>query len=186
MELDEKETKTALEGLYVGAKHNDSLAVAVWCKKLDEMGVGFRAQNYIFSEASRDFSPGIPSGKINVAFDIAKEQYAVRRTLVMAPEQIQSPLHIGDLFVSNKGVEAKVIEIKADNYYSGDMTQIRLEMMSGINQGLKVWYDQKTLQNLFRKKEPPSQNLNQDGVKTLAEAVFQVQKSNEKTKTMKV
>jgi hypothetical protein len=88
MELDEKETKTALEGLYVSAKHNDSLAVAVWCKKLDEIGVGFRAQNYIFSEASRDFSPGIPSGKINVAFDIALEQYSIRRVAEMANDVV--------------------------------------------------------------------------------------------------
>lgn len=260
MDLNEKETKTALEALYVAAKHHDNLAVGVWCKKLDELGVGFRAQNYIFSEASRDFSPGIPSGKINVAFDIAKEQYAIRRVAEMVSDgavvdnavknqekttrEIKigttkqwahaiaeihkngvvsnydekdktlvywyvdgsgegcysveqnvalinqhaiennvdieiaaslyglsmaqfnelkqsldeaNPIKKGDLFVSHKGVEAKVVETKSDSYYSGDMSQIRLQFLSGMNEGSKVWYDKKTLLNLFKIKEPVNQ-----------------------------
>lgn len=167
MDLNEQETKTALEGLYVAAKHNDSLAVGIWCKKLDELGVGFRAQNYIFSEASRDFSPGIPSGKINVAFDIAKEQYAIRRVAEMASDQVvpdkavnnleTNTIKKGDIFVSHKGVEAKVVEIKSDDYYSGDMSQIRLQFLSGMNEGSKVWYDKKTLLSLFKMKESVNQ-----------------------------
>lgn len=167
MDLNEKETKTALEALYVAAKHHDNLAVGIWCKKLDELGVGFRAQNYIFSEASRDFSPGIPSGKINVAFDIAKEQYAIRRVTEMTSDGAgldntvndpdTNPIKKGDIFVSHKGVEAKVVEMKSDSYYSGYMSQIRLQFLSGMNEGSKVWYDKKTLLNLFKIKEPVNQ-----------------------------
>lgn len=55
----------------------------------------------------------------------------------------------GDYFVSRKGVQAKVVNIKSDDYYHGDMMQIRLQILSGLNKDQKVWYDKKTLLSLF-------------------------------------
>lgn len=59
------------EGLYVGTKHRDDLAVALWCDRLDAAGASFGSQNLVMLEAEDDRSAGIPSSVILRAVDLS-------------------------------------------------------------------------------------------------------------------
>ena len=79
------DTKEALTGLYVAAKHKDSIAVDIYTKKLDEMGICFKSQNYILEKASLDKTPGIPGYIIENASRIADDFIAMKDIANLAP-----------------------------------------------------------------------------------------------------
>ena len=83
--FNQDDTKEALSGLYVAAKHKDDIAVDIYIKKLDEMGVCFKAQNYILEKASADKTPGIPGYIIENASRIAEDFVALKRIASLAP-----------------------------------------------------------------------------------------------------
>ncbi len=59
------EFQNCVYGLYSAVKHCDSIAVGLYCEKLDVWGLEWSKQNNIIALAKNDGSVGIPTSLIN-------------------------------------------------------------------------------------------------------------------------
>lgn len=79
----------------------------------------------------------------------------------------------GQLWVSDSGVQAKVIKVEDD-------INIRVELLTGVNKGKKLRYDPKILKKLYKLEEAEKEEMNRYIAMKFVYWCFNVAKKNEK------